>query len=88
MAAASASAAASGRRVFGVPLVVAVFFIAMMLPTAVSVNLGGLRLSVYRVVLIVMILPMMLQLLSGRKGRMHLFDMLVMAHCGWALIWR
>jgi hypothetical membrane protein len=37
-------------------------------------------------VLIVMILPMMLQLLSGRKGRMHLFDMLVMAHCAWAVI--
>jgi hypothetical protein len=51
-----------------VPLVVAVFFIAMMLPTAVSVNLGGLRLSVYRVVLIVMILPMLLQLLSGGRG--------------------
>ncbi len=79
-------AAPSTRRVFGVPLAVAVFFVAMMLPTAVSVNLGGLRLSAYRVVLIVMFLPMLVQLLSGQKGRIHLFDMLVFAHCGWAVL--
>jgi hypothetical membrane protein len=83
---AAAAPSSTTRRVFGVPVVVAVFFIAMMLPTAVSVNLGGLRLSVYRVVLIVMFLPMLGQLLSGRKGRMHLFDMLVLAHCAWAVM--
>jgi len=74
------------RRIFGVPVVIALFFVAMMLPTAVSVNLGGLRLSGYRVVLIVMFVPMLVQLLSGRKGRMHIFDMLVFAHCGWAVL--
>lgn len=74
------------RRIFGVPVVIAVFLIAMMLPTAVSVDLGGLRLSAYRVVLIVMFLPMLVQLVSGRKGRMHLFDVLVFAHCTWAVL--
>jgi hypothetical protein len=72
--------------VFGVPIAVALFFLAMMLPTAVSLNLGGLRLSAYRVVLLAMFLPMLLQLLSGRCGRVHLFDGLLFAHCMWALL--
>lgn len=74
------------RRVLGVPIPVALFFVAMMLPTAVSINLGGLRLSVYRVVLLVMIFPMIVQLLSGRRCRINIFDLLVLAHCAWALL--
>jgi hypothetical protein len=65
---------------------VAVFFLGMLLPTAVSLNLGGLRLSVYRIVLIVMFLPMLVRLFSGRAGRMTVFDALVLAHCIWALM--
>ena len=72
-------------RVFGVPLVVALFFFAIMLPTAVSVDLGGLRLSAYRVVLILWFLPMVLQLLSGRSGRMTVFDIMLGLHCAWAV---
>jgi hypothetical protein len=78
--------APSSRTVFGVALPVAAFFFGMLLPTAVSLNLGGLRLSAYRVVLIVMFLPMLLRLLSGRAGRPHIFDALVLAHCAWALM--
>ncbi|WP_164659302.1 hypothetical protein [Tropicibacter sp. Alg240-R139] len=71
---------------FGVPAVIAVFFLAIMLPTPVSINLGGLRMSVYRVVLIVMILPMMFQLFTGRRGKINLFDMLLLAHCAWVIL--
>src|SRR6056297_1569148 len=74
------------RTLFGVHIAVVLFFLAIMLPTAVSVNLGGLRLSVYRMVLIVLILPMLIQLLSGQRGRVHIFDMLLLAHCAWALL--
>jgi hypothetical protein len=74
------------RTVFGVALPVAFFFFGMLLPTAVSLNLGGLRLSVYRIVLILMLLPMLVQLLSGRAGRMTVFDALVAAHSAWALL--
>ena len=77
---------AQSRTVFAVPIAVGFFFMAMMLPTAVSLNLGGLRLSAYRIVLIVMIVPMMVQLLSGQRGRINLFDMLLFAHCSWALL--
>ncbi|MEX0303294.1 MAG: hypothetical protein AB3N24_12810 [Leisingera sp.] len=76
----------SSRGIFGVPIPIAVFFLAVMLPTAVSVNLGGLRLSAYRVVLIVLFLPMLVQLLSGQKGRITVFDILIMAHCSWAVL--
>lgn len=75
-----------GWRVFGVPLVVALFFIGMMLPTSVSVNLGGLRLSGYRIVLIVMMIPMINTLLSGRRGKPNIFDLLVAGHSLWALL--
>jgi hypothetical protein len=74
------------RAVFGVALPVAFFFFGMLLPTAVSLNLGGLRLSVYRIVLILMFVPMLVHLLSGRAGRMTVFDALVLAHCAWALM--
>jgi hypothetical protein len=74
------------RTVFGVALPVAFFFFGMLLPTAVSLNLGGLRLSVYRIVLILMFVPMVVHLLSGRAGRMNAFDGLVLAHCAWALM--
>lgn len=59
---------------------------AMMLPTAVSLNLGGLRLSAYRLVLLALFLPMLFQLLTNQRGRLHLFDALVLVHCFWALL--
>lgn len=74
------------RSIFGAPVPIMVFLFAMMLPTAVALNLGGLRLSAYRVALIVMFLPMLYQLISGQRGRMHLFDGLLFAHCAWALL--
>ena len=55
----AAVASPKSRRVFGVPVPIAIFFLAIMLPTAVSLNLGGLRLSAYRVFLVLMILPML-----------------------------
>jgi hypothetical protein len=74
------------RRILGVPVPVALFFLGMMLPTSVGVTAGGLRLSAYRVVLIVMFLPMLMQLLSGRRVRANVFDALVLGHCTLALV--
>jgi hypothetical protein len=75
----------AGRRILGVPVPVALFFLGMMLPTSIGVTAGGLRLSVYRVVLLVMFVPMLLQLLSGRKVRANVLDALVLGHCTLAL---
>ncbi len=75
-----------GRRLFGVPIVVALFFFAMMFPTSVSANIAGLRLSLFRVVLIVMFLPMMLTLFASPKMKPNIFDLLVLGHAFWALL--
>jgi hypothetical protein len=69
-----------------VPLPVALFFLGMMLPTSVGITAGGLRLSAYRIVLVVMFLPMLMILLSGRRVRGNLFDALVLGHCSLALV--
>ncbi|OZB19068.1 MAG: hypothetical protein B7X55_04075 [Rhodobacterales bacterium 34-62-10] len=74
------------RRLFGVPIVVVLLFFGMMMPTSVSLNLGGLRLSVFRIVLLVMFIPMVISLLSGRRGRFMIFDALVFGHAAWALL--
>lgn len=76
----------SGRRLFGVPIVVALFFFAMMFPTNVSANIGSIRLSLFRVVLIIMFLPMLLTLFGGRKMKPNVFDALVLFHCVWAML--
>ena len=81
-----AAKVASSRGIMGVPTAIAIFFLAVMLPTAVSLNLGGLRLSAYRVVLIILFLPMLVQLLSGQRGRISIFDILILLHCTWAVI--
>lgn len=72
--------------VLGVPIVVALFFFGMMLPTSVGVSVGSLRLSVYRVVLLVMFVPMLITLLSGKRGKPHLFDGLALGHSALALL--
>ncbi len=72
--------------IFGVHFVVALFFVGMMLPTSVSVSAGGLRLSVYRVVLLLAFIPMLVMLVGGKRGKMHVFDGLVAAHSIWALL--
>jgi hypothetical protein len=81
--------AANRRRkgtIFGVPVVVALFFFGMMMPTSVGLSLGGLRLSVYRVVLLVLFVPMLVMLFSGKRGRPHLFDALALGHAALALV--
>ena len=72
--------------IFGVPIPVALFFFGMMLPTSVGISLGSLRLSVFRVVLLVMIIPMLVMLFSGKRGKPHLFDGLAFGHAFLALL--
>jgi len=86
MATAAAASKPKGRRLWGVPLPVIFFFFGMMLPTSVGVSAGGLRLSVYRVVLIIMFLPMLLALVTGKRGKMNIFDFLLFFHSFWAAV--
>lgn len=79
-------AALPTRRIFGIPVIVALFFLGMMLPTSVSVSVGTMRLSAYRIVLLLAIVPMLVTLATGRRGHATIWDGLVMAHAAWAML--
>jgi len=68
------------------PRLAAAFYIALIMPLEFSVSLGGLRLSPYRVLLLVMTVPLLLQLLQSRRQPPHAVDYLVMAHAAWAVL--
>lgn len=78
---------AQGRAARGAihPMVV-IFLIALMLPTSVSLDIGGLRLSAYRIVLALAFVPMLAALLAGRAGRISIFDALIFGHALWAAL--
>jgi hypothetical protein len=74
------------QRPFGVAWPLLIFTLGIALPPEASLNLGGLRLSGYRVVLIATLLPCLLLLFTGLRGRLNLADGLIILHCGWVLL--
>lgn len=80
------STARFSRRLGWCPFWVAAIIIALAVPTEFSFNLGSLRLSAYRVILIVAFIPSILKLMSGRAGKVHLADILILTHILWSFI--
>lgn len=79
----------AGRSVAGVPASklpwpVVVFLIALVIPWAIYV--GSLRLSPYRIVLIVMIVPCFRRLIGGQAGPLRLPDIAILLYCLWATV--
>lgn len=68
------------------PWPVTVLLIALALPTETSVYVGSLRLSPYRIVLIITLIPCLYRLFSHRVGDVHGVDMLMIGHSAWVLI--
>lgn len=66
------------------PVPVALYLLCVVIP--VWFHAGPLYLSTLRVLLLVMTVPLLIGLLSGRYGRMILTDWLFMAHLAWAAI--
>ncbi|HEV7718507.1 MAG TPA: polymerase, partial [Arsenicitalea sp.] len=66
------------------PWPVIALFIAWALPWRVLV--GGLAISPYRIVLIIMILPCLGLWLSGRAGRIRVADIAVLCFCLWGAL--
>ncbi|MEM9012544.1 MAG: hypothetical protein AAGE18_15055 [Pseudomonadota bacterium] len=60
------------------------FLITLIIPFIIS--LGPLRLSVYRIILLVMIVPMLVAWLSGKAGRIRLPDIFFLLLCAWAAL--
>jgi hypothetical protein len=67
------------KRATGLPLAPAIFLATLALPPEVGVYAGPLRLSVYRIVLLALLIPMASQFLSG-KIKARAFDYLILAH--------
>jgi len=68
------------------PRLAAAFYIALIMPLEFSVSLGGLRLSPYRVLLLVVTVPLLLRLLQNSRQPPHAVDYLVMAHAAWVVL--
>lgn len=66
------------------PLVVWVYLFAVVIP--IGVSLGPLVLTGLRVLLLVMILPLMFGLFTGKYGKIIATDVLFLLHIGWATV--
>lgn len=74
----------STNRVGSVPLLVMIFIISLFIP--LFIFLGSVRLSPYRVVLLLLFFPALFRLVSGLAGRMRLPDFCVIGICVWSSI--
>lgn len=70
----------------GVPTLSALLYIALIMPSEFSVILGGLRLTPYRVLLLVVTVPLLLRLLQNTRQPPHMVDYLVIAHTAWVFL--
>ncbi len=76
--------AAAGKPKLLPPVMVTVFIISLALP--VSIYIGSLRLSPYRIVLIAAIIPYLIQVLSGKLGRVRPTDILMILFAAWGAL--
>lgn len=64
------------------------FFLCILLPPEISFNLGSIRLTPYRLMLLILTIPLLKWLFSDsdREWYIKLVDSLVIFHCCWAVI--
>src|SRR5687767_13382918 len=62
----------------------ALFLIALVVPWVFY--FGTLRMSVYRIVLVVMFVPCLVMWMTGKAGRMRIADNLVLLYSFWATL--
>ena len=80
----AAHARPAARVALAIPAVLLV--ISFVMPPETSVAIGSLRLSPYRVILLIMVVPSLLHLLSGKAGPMNAVDFAILAHSIWCVI--
>ena len=68
------------------PLPILALVLSFATPPELSLDLGGLRLSPYRVVVIGMLFPCLYRLVSGVAGKANLADYLMFFHCCWVML--
>ena len=70
----------------GAPRLAALLYVALIMPPEFSVSVAGLRLSPYRVLLLLVTVPLLLRLMDNRHQPPHAVDWLIMAHAAWAVL--
>lgn len=65
---------------------VLLLLIAFVMPPETSVSLGSLRLSPYRVILLILVVPNLFYILSGKAGPLNGVDIAVILHSLWCII--
>lgn len=68
------------------PWPVTALLIALALPTETSIYVGSLRLSPYRIVLVLTLIPSLTRLFCHRSVSLQAVDMLMLGHSIWVLI--
>ncbi|MEM8670067.1 MAG: O-antigen ligase family protein [Planctomycetota bacterium] len=68
------------------PIPVLLLIIAFATPPELSLSLGGLRLSPYRIIVLTMLIPCIGKLLCGRSGRARACDFLMLGHGLWVIL--
>lgn len=69
----------------GMALVFA-FVLGLVLPIEASLNIGTVRLSPYRIVLLVALFPCVSRMLTGKAGKLMLIDALIFLYAAWATV--
>lgn len=73
-----------GERLEKLPVLVFILIVGLVIP--LLINIGPLRLSVYRIVLLVLFFPALHALLTGKAGRIRGPDICVILICFWSVI--
>ena len=68
------------------PILAALFYVALIMPPEFSVTVGGLRLTPYRVLLLLSTVPLLMRVLQDARHPLHAVDMLVIAHVIWVIL--
>jgi hypothetical protein len=66
------------------PLAVVIYLACIVIP--IGFHVGPLAMTTLRLFLLVMLIPLTIQLLSGKFGRLILTDYLFFLHIGWAVV--
>lgn len=69
-----------------VPFWPGILLITLFVPTEFSFAVGSLRLTPYRVVLLLSFLPCLMRLLSGRAGPIRSIDLIIALHLVWSYL--
>ncbi|MEP3248191.1 MAG: O-antigen ligase family protein [Sneathiella sp.] len=68
------------------PAVIMIFLVALLIPSEISFKLGSIRLTPYKLVLLVTFFPNFAKLLMGKVARFNFVDFLIFFHLFWTFL--